>query len=87
MAPVALRRSPGNSVVNSIGDGSIDIDRIGALERATPSTITFLANSRLRPLLSQSQAGCVIVGPADREEAAARGAAIVTPIPTRITRA
>jgi UDP-3-O-[3-hydroxymyristoyl] glucosamine N-acyltransferase len=60
---------------------SIRIDRIAALEHATPSSITFLSNVRLRPLLSASTAGCVIVGPALRDAAAGRGAAIVTPDP------
>jgi UDP-3-O-[3-hydroxymyristoyl] glucosamine N-acyltransferase len=60
---------------------AIRIDRIGAIEDATPSTITFLANPRLLPLLAASTAGCVIVGPALREAAAARGVAIVTPDP------
>ena len=57
------------------------IDRIGPFEGATPSTITFLSNPRLRPLLAASTAGCVIVGPVMREAAAQRGAAIVTPDP------
>ncbi len=66
-----------------IGDSvaSIRIDRIGPIEGATPSTITFLANPRLQPQLAASTAGCVIVGPALREAATARGAAIVTPDP------
>jgi len=57
------------------------IDRIGPIEGATPSTITFLSNPRLQSLLAASVAGCVIVGPAMRDAAAARGAAIVTPDP------
>jgi UDP-3-O-[3-hydroxymyristoyl] glucosamine N-acyltransferase len=66
-----------------VGDAAaaIRIDRIGAIEGATPSTITFLSNARLQPLLAASAAGCVIVGPALREAAVARGAAIVTPDP------
>ena len=57
------------------------IDRIGPFEGATPSTITFIANPKLQRLLATSEAGCVIVGPALRDEAARRGAAIVTPDP------
>jgi UDP-3-O-[3-hydroxymyristoyl] glucosamine N-acyltransferase len=90
VAPVALREIAGQLGGELIGDGSIEIDRIGALERATSSTISFLANPRLRPLLARSGAGCVIVGPADRAAAIARGAAIVTPDPyasyARLTR-
>lgn len=57
------------------------IDRIGPIEGATPSTITFVSNLRLQPLLAASNAGCVIVGPALRDAAALRGVAIVTPDP------
>jgi UDP-3-O-[3-hydroxymyristoyl] glucosamine N-acyltransferase len=60
---------------------AIRIDRIAALEHATPTSISFLSNARLRPLLAASTAGCVIVGPALRDAAAERGAAIVTPDP------
>ncbi len=69
---------------------AVRIDRIGPLDGATPSTITFLSNPRLQPLLAGNAAGCVIVGPGLREAAAARGAAIVTPDPylyyARLTR-
>ncbi len=57
------------------------IDRIGPLEDASPSTITFLANPRLQPRLAACAAGCVIVGPPLREAASQRGPAIVTPDP------
>ena len=63
----------------SVGDASLVIDRIASLEAATPSEIGFLANPRYRAQLGSTQAGCVIVAPALRDEAAARGAAIVTP--------
>ncbi|MGK2898898.1 MAG: UDP-3-O-(3-hydroxymyristoyl)glucosamine N-acyltransferase [Burkholderiaceae bacterium] len=61
--------------------GSVRIDRIGPFEGATPSTITFVSNPRLQPQLAACAAGCVIVGPALRDDAARRGAAIVTPDP------
>ena len=64
-----------------IGDPSLPIDRIGPLEGATPSTITFLSNPRYRSQLAQSQAGCVIVGPAMRDAAVARGATLVVADP------
>ncbi len=57
------------------------VTRIGPLEDATASTISFLANPRYRAQLASTSAGCVIVAPALGEEAAARGAAIVTPDP------
>jgi UDP-3-O-[3-hydroxymyristoyl] glucosamine N-acyltransferase len=64
------------------GDAAaVRIDRIGPLADATPSTITFLSNPRLQPQLAGCRAGCVIVGPALRDAAIQRGAAIVTPDP------
>jgi UDP-3-O-[3-hydroxymyristoyl] glucosamine N-acyltransferase len=71
----------GELIGTAAGADPIRIDRIGSLEGATPSTITFLASARLRPLLKASRAGCVIVAPAQRDEAAERGPAIVTPDP------
>jgi UDP-3-O-[3-hydroxymyristoyl] glucosamine N-acyltransferase len=61
--------------------GAVRIARIGPFEGATPDTITFLSNPRLAPQLAACRAGCVIVGPAQRDAAALRGAAIVTPDP------
>jgi UDP-3-O-[3-hydroxymyristoyl] glucosamine N-acyltransferase len=64
-----------------IGDGRLRIDAIAPLESATPSTIAFLSNPQYQKQLASSRAGCVIVAPAFRDAAAARGAAIVTPDP------
>ena len=64
-----------------IGDPAAGIDAVGPLESATPSTIAFLANPLYEKQLASSQAGCVIVAPAFKEAALARGAAIVTPDP------
>ncbi|HEX6363541.1 MAG TPA: UDP-3-O-(3-hydroxymyristoyl)glucosamine N-acyltransferase [Albitalea sp.] len=64
-----------------IGDPSHRIARLGPLEGATPSTISFLSNPRYQAQLAQSQAGCVIVAPAMREAALARGAALVVDDP------
>jgi len=64
-----------------VGDASLRIDRIATLEAATSSSIGFLANPRYRSQLAITEAACVIVAPALRDEAAARGAAIVTPDP------
>jgi UDP-3-O-[3-hydroxymyristoyl] glucosamine N-acyltransferase len=60
-----------------LGPADLAITRIGPLEGASPSTLSFLANPRYRSQLESSQAGCVIVAPAVREEAVRRGAAIV----------
>ncbi|NML14301.1 UDP-3-O-(3-hydroxymyristoyl)glucosamine N-acyltransferase [Azohydromonas caseinilytica] len=64
-----------------LGDASARIDAIAPLDGAGPSAISFLANPRYRSQLGSTRAGCVIVAPALRDEAAARGAALVTPDP------
>ena len=63
------------------GDGALVITRIATLEGATSDAIAFLANLRYRAQLETTQAGCVIVAPALRDEATRRGTAIVTPDP------
>jgi UDP-3-O-[3-hydroxymyristoyl] glucosamine N-acyltransferase len=64
-----------------IGDAACRIDRIGPLEGAAPSTISFLSHPRYQSQLAASHAGCVIVAPAMRDAAVARGATIVTADP------
>ncbi len=59
------------------GDADARIDRLGPLETADAQTISFLANPRYQAQLAHSQAGCVIVGPALADVAAARGAALI----------
>ena len=60
-----------------LGDAAKVVSHIGALDAADAHTISFLANPRYQSQLTATQAACVIVGPAMREAAAARGAAIV----------
>ena len=64
-----------------IGDPGLRIARIGPLDGATPETICFLSNPRYGSQLASSNAGCVIVGPALREAATARGAALIAADP------
>lgn len=64
-----------------IGDPTIRIERIEPLESATPQGISFLSNPRYQSQLAASKAACVIVAPAMREAAAARGAALVVADP------
>jgi len=78
---VALREIAGQLGGELLGDGELRIARIATLEGATPDAITFLANPKYRAQLATTRAGCVIVAPGVRDEAAARGAAIVTPDP------
>ncbi|MFT3955592.1 MAG: UDP-3-O-(3-hydroxymyristoyl)glucosamine N-acyltransferase [Piscinibacter sp.] len=78
---VALREIAGQLGGELLGDGELRIARIATLDGATPDAISFLANPKYRAQLATTRAGCVIVGPAARDEAVARGAAIVTPDP------
>ena len=60
-----------------IGNAALEVERIGGLEDADAQTIGFLAHPRYAALLNTTRAGCVVVGPALRDAAAARGAVIV----------
>ena len=60
-----------------LGDATQAITRIGPLDTADGQTIGFLSNPRYQSQLQTTQAGCVIVGPALRDAASARGAALV----------
>jgi UDP-3-O-[3-hydroxymyristoyl] glucosamine N-acyltransferase len=64
-----------------IGDPGLVIERIGPLETATASTLSFLANPRYQAQLASTAAACVIVAPALRDAATARGAALVAADP------
>jgi UDP-3-O-[3-hydroxymyristoyl] glucosamine N-acyltransferase len=78
---VALRDLAAQLGGELIGDGDLRIARIGTLESAGADGIAFLAHPRYLAQLATTQAGCVIVAPAQRESAVARGAAIVTADP------
>jgi len=64
-----------------IGDPETPIDAIDPLESAGASSISFLANPLYAKQLAATAAACVIVAPAFRDAATARGAAIVTADP------
>ena len=64
-----------------IGDGGARISSAAPLEQADRTSIAFLSNPQYVKQLAMSQAGCVIVAPAFRDDAVKRGAAIVTPDP------
>ncbi|HEY0823216.1 MAG TPA: UDP-3-O-(3-hydroxymyristoyl)glucosamine N-acyltransferase [Ramlibacter sp.] len=63
------------------GDAALRIEGIAPLESAGPGQLAFLSNPRYRSQLDASRAGCVIVAPAMRESALARGACIVADDP------
>jgi UDP-3-O-[3-hydroxymyristoyl] glucosamine N-acyltransferase len=63
------------------GDRGLALDGLAPLETAGPTELSFLSNPRYQQQLAASRAGCVIVAPAMREPALARGAAIVTDDP------
>jgi UDP-3-O-[3-hydroxymyristoyl] glucosamine N-acyltransferase len=72
------------------GDRNIAIAGLAPLESATPSQLSFLSNPRYQAQLAASRAACVIVAPAQRQPALARGAAILADDPylyfARLTR-
>lgn len=63
------------------GDPALRIEGLAPLESAGPQHLSFLSNPRYRPQLEASKAGCVIVAPAMRDAALARGACIVADDP------
>jgi UDP-3-O-[3-hydroxymyristoyl] glucosamine N-acyltransferase len=63
------------------GDPTLRIEGLAPLESALPSQLSFLSNPKYRQQLDASRAGCVIVAPALREQALARGACIVADDP------
>ncbi len=50
-----------------LGDAAIEISGIASLEAATPEQLVFLFNSNYRDQLTASQAGAVVLRPADAE--------------------
>ncbi|MDA8456363.1 UDP-3-O-(3-hydroxymyristoyl)glucosamine N-acyltransferase [Acidovorax sp. GBBC 3334] len=63
------------------GDSDVEIRRIAPLDSAEPGDLAFLSNPRYQQQLAASRAACVIVAPASREAALARGACIVAEDP------
>lgn len=63
------------------GVREMPISRIAPLDSASHGDLSFLSNPRYRQQLAASQAACVIVAPAMRDEAVERGACIVTADP------
>ncbi|MBC7437861.1 MAG: UDP-3-O-(3-hydroxymyristoyl)glucosamine N-acyltransferase [Bdellovibrionales bacterium] len=63
------------------GDASVQIDSLATLEVASGSALSFLSNPRYQQQLAASRAACVIVAPAMRDAAIARGSCIVTADP------
>lgn len=64
-----------------VGNPELPIAGIGPLAGASPQTLTFLSNPRYRSKLADSQAACVIVSEAARDDAVRRGATVVTADP------
>ena len=63
------------------GDAGQTIDGLAPLESAGPAQLSFLSHPRHQGQLAASQAACVVVGPAMRQAALARGACIVADDP------
>lgn len=69
----------GGELVNANPDTLVA--RIAPLDTAGPDALSFLSNPRYQAQLPQTQAACVIVAPAFRSVASARGACIVVDDP------
>jgi len=74
------------SVIDALGGelhGNPDtlITGLAALEVATPADLSFLSNPKYNHQLAASNAGCIVVAPAFKTEALARGACIVSDQP------
>jgi UDP-3-O-[3-hydroxymyristoyl] glucosamine N-acyltransferase len=63
------------------GDPGLLVEGLAPLEQAGPGQLSFLSNPRYQSQLAASRAACVLVAPALRDAAVARGACIVTPDP------
>ena len=63
------------------GDPALLVEGLAPLEHAGPGQLSFLSNPRYQSQLAASRAACVLVAPALRDAAVARGACIVTPDP------
>ena len=64
-----------------LGDQGLVLSGIAPLESAGPGDISFLSNPKYQQQLQSSRAACVIVGPAMRDVAVARGTCIVAEQP------
>ena len=64
-----------------LGNAELIIERLAPLQSADSACLSFVANPRYIGQLAASNAACVIVSPALRDAAAARGAALITDDP------
>lgn len=81
MSPVTLTEIVAALGGELRGDGTLPIHRLAPLDSADATAIAFLANPRYANRLGSSAAAAVIVGPAQADAAASRGAAIVAADP------
>ncbi len=63
------------------GDPALEIRALAPLESADGGALSFLSNPKYQQQLATTQAGCVIVAPAQQEAARVRGACIVADNP------
>jgi UDP-3-O-[3-hydroxymyristoyl] glucosamine N-acyltransferase len=81
LPPVPLGEIAARLSGELIGDAATPIARLAPLDSAGVDAIAFVSHVRYAPQLRHSRAGCVIVAPALRDTAVARGAALVCPDP------
>ncbi len=60
-----------------LGDPALVLTRIGSLQEADASTLSFLSNPRYRAQLAGSQAGCVLVAAGERDHVCGRPSAVL----------
>jgi UDP-3-O-[3-hydroxymyristoyl] glucosamine N-acyltransferase len=80
LAELAAHLGP-ELVLEVIGDPALPIARLAPLASADAASVSFLSNPRFAAQLQSTRAGCVIVAPLQRDEAAARGAVLVSSDP------
>lgn len=71
----------GSARAELVGNPALEIEQLSTLEAAGPHALTFLSHPKYAAKLARSMAGCVVVAPAMREAALARGACIVVDDP------
>lgn len=81
MAPVTLAEIVAALGGELHGVPELPIERLAPLDSADGASLSFVAHARYAGQLATTRAGCVIIAPALRDAAAARGCAIVTPDP------
>ncbi|MEO6319220.1 MAG: UDP-3-O-(3-hydroxymyristoyl)glucosamine N-acyltransferase [Polaromonas sp.] len=60
-----------------VGNPELQIERLSTLEASGPNDLTFLSNPKYASQLAKSAAGCVVVAPSSRDQAATQRASCI----------